>query len=177
MPRRRLQRDDIARRQAAWSDRVTGLLPVLLERLLDSEVYGQDGVRPLPPESYGVYLFSEGGEPRYTGRVGLTERSRRAGKRFSSFRTRLNGHLQPRHSSGTYAYERTCRVFRERHLILGTRNENCANAEFMAEFRRQCECVRRMDFRVVEINDDVVAAVFEIYTATVLDLPQSFAVS
>jgi len=34
-----------------------------------------------------------------------------------------------------------------------------------------------MEFRVVEITDDVLAHLFEVYAATVLGLPQSFAVS
>jgi hypothetical protein len=37
--------------------------------------------------------------------------------------------------------------------------------------------VEQMGFQVVEINDNALAAVFEIYAATVLGLPQSFAVS
>jgi hypothetical protein len=47
----------------------------------------------------------------------------------------------------------------------------------MTEFRSQCDLVRAMGVKVVEINDNKLAAVFEIYAATVLDLPQSFAVS
>jgi hypothetical protein len=47
----------------------------------------------------------------------------------------------------------------------------------MAEFRRQCGIVADMGVRVVEINDNKLAAVFEIYAASVLGLPQSFAVS
>jgi hypothetical protein len=33
----------------------------------------------------------EGDRPCYVGRVGLTDRSRRAGKQFSNFQTRLKG--------------------------------------------------------------------------------------
>jgi len=47
----------------------------------------------------------------------------------------------------------------------------------MTEFRRQCSIVADMGVRVVKINDNKLAAVFEIYGATVLGLPQSFAVS
>lgn len=37
--------------------------------------------------------------------------------------------------------------------------------------------MRDMGVRVVEINDSKLSAVFEIYAAAVLGLPQSFAVS
>jgi hypothetical protein len=39
---------------------------------------------------------------------------------------------------------------------------------FMEEFRRQCSVVRDMGVRVVEIDDNKVAAIFEIYAATEL---------
>jgi hypothetical protein len=47
----------------------------------------------------------------------------------------------------------------------------------MDEFRRQCLRVRRMGFQVVEIDDNRLAAVFEIYAVAALGLRQSFAVS
>lgn len=174
-------RDDpkITGREDQWRKDVTRQLPGLLTKLLDSPVYGLGGGRDLPPTTYGVYLFSQKGKPRYVGRVGLTERSKRAGKGFSNFRTRLRGHVRPRHNEGTYAYARTVRNFRRRRLPLGdTRKANCADPEFMDEFRRQCDVVARMDFQVVKITDNRLAAVFEIYAATVLGLRhQTFAVS
>lgn len=171
----------IKSREDGWSSEVTRQLPALLTELLDCELYGVGEGRSLPPEAvrYGVYLFSEQDKARYVGRVGLTDRSRRAGKGFSSFRTRLRGHLRPRHSEGTYAYSRTVKHFRRQGLPLpGTRKANCEDLKFQEEFRRQCDLVRRMDFQVVEITEDRLAAVFEIYAATVLGLrEQTFAVS
>jgi hypothetical protein len=170
----------IADRQRGWDEQITAPLPELLTKLLESPLYGAAPDRPKPPKAYGVYLFSERGRPCYVGRVGLTERSRRAGKRFSNFRTRLNGHTSRRaqHNEATYAYTRTCEVFRDRGIALAqTRAANCDNPVFMEEFRRQIERVTKMDFQVVEINDDRLAVVFEVYAATVLGLHQSFAVS
>lgn len=169
----------IIARQRKWDAKITKQLPDLLNRLLDSPIYGLGDDRELPPATYGVYLFSERGKPHYVGRVGLTERSKRAGKKFSNFRTRLRGHVRPRHNEGTYAYARTVRSFhRKKKPLAGTRKENCADPEFMAEFRRQCERIARWDFQVVEITDNRLAAVFEIYAATVLGLRhQTFAVS
>jgi hypothetical protein len=171
----------IADRQRCWAEQVTAQLPELLTKLLESPIYGAAPDRPKPPKAYGVYLFSERGKPCYVGRVGLTERSRRAGKGFSNFRTRLNGHTSRRaqHNEATYAYILTCEVFRGRGIPLApTRAANCDNLAFKEEFRRQIERVREMDFQVVEIkDDDRLAAVFEVYAATVLGLDQSFAVS
>jgi hypothetical protein len=168
----------IPARQERWEETVTTRLPKLLEELLDSEVYGLTHDRKPPPEQYGVYLFTERGQPRYVGRVGLTDRSKRAKKKFSSFRTRLRGHTRARHSEGTYAYARAVRAFRRRKLPLAaTRAGNCVNDEFMDEFRHQCERVRNMGFQVVEIKDNRLAAVFEVYAASALGLQQSFAVS
>src|SRR5688572_18567864 len=109
---------NILAREQRWNEKVTAQLPELLTRLLDSPIYGVAPGRPLPPEKYGVYLFTKGGRPLYVGRVGLTERSRRAGRRFSNFRTRLRGHTRARHSEGTYAYARTVRHFRRNGLEL-----------------------------------------------------------
>jgi hypothetical protein len=169
----------IGDRQKTWDREVTRQLRSLLRQLLESPVYGLTRERPLPPEQHGVYvLIDDVGAPQYVGRVGLTDRSRRAGKRFSSFRTRIRGHAVARHNNGTYAYARTCEHFRSQGRPLApTRKGNCDDPEFMTEFHRQCDFVADMGVRVVEINDNKLAAVFEIYAATVLGLSQSFAVS
>jgi hypothetical protein len=178
-----IDREDprIKNREEKWSNEVTSQLPTLLTRLLRSKFYGLGEGRGLPPPAtrYGVYLLSERGRARYVGRVGLTERSRRSGKGFSNFRTRLQGHVRPRHSEGTYAYSRTVKHFRRKGLPLAeTRKANCEDATFQEEFRRQCNLVRRMDFQIVEITDNRLAAVFEIYAAAALGLrDQTFAVS
>lgn len=169
----------LARRQAAWAREVTSQLPSLLTQLLESPIYGLSPDRPSLPQKHGVYLFVDAEDaPLYVGRVGLTDRSRLAGKRFSSFRTRIRAHVQPRHNSGTFAYARTCERFREEgRALAGTRAANCQDLEFMAEFRHQCDFLRNAGVRIVEINDNKLSAVFEIYAATVLGLPQSFATS
>jgi hypothetical protein len=177
-----IARDDpkIHQREDRWNERVAQQLPGLLTRLLNSPIYGLGDGRELPPVEprYGVYLLSERSRPRYVGRVGLTDRSKRAGKAYSSFRTRLRGHVRPRHNQGTYAYALAVKHFHAKKLPLaGTRKANCEDPEFMVEFQRQCERIRRMDIQVVEITDNRLAAVFEIYAATALGLGQTFAVS
>src|SRR5947209_549514 len=97
------QHPRILAREQQWDEAVNRQLPNLLTKLLESPIYGLTRQRDRPPEQYGVYLFiDQRGKPQYVGRVGLTERSRLAGKSFSNFRTRLRGHTRPRHSEGTY---------------------------------------------------------------------------
>ncbi|HEY5193663.1 MAG TPA: hypothetical protein VIJ39_07315 [Solirubrobacteraceae bacterium] len=58
-------------------------MPDLLRQLLDSPVYGLTSDRPLPPEQHGIYLLiKDADSTQYVGRVGLTDHSQRAGKRF-----------------------------------------------------------------------------------------------
>jgi hypothetical protein len=155
----------VAARQAKWDEEVAGKLPDLLRELLSSPSCATD-----PPRTHGVYLFSEGGTPLYVGRTGRTERSRLANKDgHSNFATRHRAHTRARHNEGTYAYRLAVEACREGGIALAsTRAENCENPEFMEEFRRQCDRVSAMEFRVVEIGDDKLAAVFEVYAATVL---------
>ena len=159
---------------------MTDRLPVLLDALLSCEVYGlRDGHRGPPANvRYGVYLFSEKGKPRYVGRVGLDGalEARRKGTLELS-----HPHARPHPSSSQRGHLRLLarrQGFRCKQLPLAkTRKANCEDPAFMEEFRRQCERVRAMDFQVVGIDDDRLAAVFEVYAATVLGLRQSFAVS
>lgn len=163
-------RRQIASAHAAWEKDVVARLPGLLADLLASPVYGLGPNRSAPPATHGVYLFSDDMGPMYVGRAGWTERARRAGRPgFSNFNTRLRSHTYARDNEGTFAYRLTCEEFRKREQPLGlTRATNCANEMFMVEFRRQCARVTLMEFRIIEITNDRLAAVFEIYAATVL---------
>jgi hypothetical protein len=110
----------------------------------------------------------------YVGRTGLTDRSRRAGKPgHSNFATRRQNHTQPRHNAGTYAYKLALEV----KPMSGTRDANCQDPAFLDEFRRQCARVKAMKFQVVEVTDDALATVLEVYAAQVLGTPNSFATS
>ena len=176
--------------QASWERDVTTRLPALLEQLLDSEIYGLGDDRPDPPRAYGVYLFSSTeGEPLYVGRVGLTERARRKGQGagHSSLLTRLRQHTRPVHTQGTWAYRRALVEYEQKvakdeegyEPLPGKRKENCKIIGFKAEFKLQCELVKAMQFRIVELHEDEdeISTVFEVYAATVLGLGQSFATS
>jgi len=61
----------------------------------------------------------------------------------SSFRTRVRSHAVANHNSGTCAYAKACENFRSQGGQLATtRQGNCDDPTFMAEFRRQCSLVR-----------------------------------
>ena len=109
----------------------------------------------------------------------MTERTRRSGgKSYSGFANRLTGHLTATHTSGSWAYKRTCASFREAgRPLAGSREKNCANAEFMEAFRAEIEVIRAMEFRFVIIESELLSAVFEMYAATVLDTGNSFPTS
>ena len=114
----------------------------------------------------------------YVGRTGRTERSIEKGRGHSNFRTRRAAHTHARHNEGTYAYRLALDRFADAGGIrAATRAANCANPDFMEHFQKQCHRVKRMEFRVVEIDDDRLAAVFEVYAATVLKTENSWATS
>lgn len=168
------RRQQIRAQQEKWRRDVESRLPELLDELLASSNCASS-----PPRTHGVYLFSENGRLAYGGRTGWTERSKLAGKEGSSgFAARRRNHVRARHNQGTFAYRLAVAKVREEGELPGTtRDENCADDGFLREFERQCKRVGEMEFRVVEISDDKLAAVFEIYSATVLKTENSFATS
>ena len=167
------QRATISERQQQWRAEIAERLPVLLDRLLTTP-----DCSAKPPTTHGVYLFSERGTPRYVGRTGRTERSLAKGRGHSNFRARRKGHMTPRHNQGTYAYRLALASFDQAGGIrAATRADNCANPAFMEHFRRACQRVGEMEYRVVEIDDDRLAAVFEVYAATILQTENSWATS
>lgn len=159
-----------------WDAKIASKLEPLLEGLLACEPVRVDGDLDAVPNSHGVYLFSSETGEEYVGRTGLTERSRRAGKSGSSgFRARLKSHLKPRHNAGTFAYRRAHKAM---SFPEGTRQELVADPEFMDAFKTEIEAVRQMEFRWIEIPEDSLAAVFEVFAATVLETPwNSFSTS
>lgn len=160
-------------RRRRWQVEVTDELPALLARLLSA-----DECSAAPPRTHGVYLFSERGKPMYVGRTGKTERSIAKGGGYSNFRTRRAAHTHPRHNEGTYAYRLALDSFAEAGGVRGaTRVANCADPAFMEHFRKQCQRVKEMEFRVVEIGDDRLAAVFEVYASAILRTKNSWATS
>lgn len=105
---------ELLARHVWWQEHINARLPGLLSELLSGDVYGIGSGRTKPPNGYGVYLFTSAERHEYVGRTGLTERTERSGgTSYSGFEKRLNGHLTATHSSGSWAYKRTCDSFRE----------------------------------------------------------------
>lgn len=152
-------------------DKLLKQLPDYLKQLEKSPVYGRGLDREPPPRTHGVYLFTEKGRHLYVGRCGVTERARASGNGHSNFRTRLAGHTRPSsgHNQATFAWRLTLQALgKSIEALPATRLERQLDKRFAAEFRRQKERVTRMDFRVVEIDDDFESYVFEPYAAAML---------
>lgn len=174
-------RDRVSRR-AEWAAMTDGL-ESKLEELLHCEAYGRSGTgRNPPPRTHGVYLFTEHDRHLYVGRTGKTERSVRAGKASASgFRARLAGHCRP--SSGLSSATFAIRLALEQAATTGdaitaARGTLLEHPRFPALFVAAKERITKMEFRVVEIEDDRESAVFEVYAAYMLKTPyNSFATS
>lgn len=175
----------IEQRMAEWAT-MNEALPELLGRLLKSDVYGLGSARVEPPaDQHGVYLFTENGRPQYVGRTGLTERARMAGKPgSSSFLTRLTGHVKRDPGSASFAWRLAMEkalaqvAAGEREPLPATRKLRVKDAGLLELFREEQRRVEEMEFRVVRIDDERLAYVFELYAAWVLQTPyNSFATS
>jgi hypothetical protein len=163
----------LAAAKRRWQTEIADQLPVLLDLLLTAEDCAAS-----PPKTHGVYLFSESGKPMYVGRTGKTERSIAKGQGHSNFRARRTAHIRPRHNEGTYAYRLALKAFVEAGGVPGaTRKATCEDAAFDQHFREQCQRVKEMEYRVVPIELDRLAAVFEIYASTILGTENSWATS
>ena len=129
----------------------------LLDQLLGGTAYREDTLRNLRVR-HGIYVFFEGEMPMYVGRVGSTSKQ--------PMRTRIRQH---RNGEPRTAPLPTWMV--RRHL-----EQNDITAQQIADdhrpiFDQMQERVREMEVRVVEIEDCTIQAVFEIYSALVLQTP------
>src|SRR4051794_16351237 len=86
----------------SWAE-LMSWLPTVLEQLLASEIFHAEN-RP-PRDQRGIYLFSEGDQPLYVGRTGITARSRaKGGVPITSFRHRWDQHTQPGRPPGASSF-------------------------------------------------------------------------
>jgi hypothetical protein len=163
----------MTKRAQSW-DSVLKQLPIYLESLVASDVFGRGPGHEPPPRTHGVYLFSENGRHLYVGRCGITERAKLSGGGHSNFRTRLAGHTRPSsaHNHAAFAWRLTVEALGDRIThIPESRAERQRDPLFLAEFIRQKERVTAMEFRIVEIPDDFESYVFEPYAALELRTP------
>lgn len=143
-----------------WPPRFEGLvaqLPHLLNDLLACPPHFA-GERPVAPRVSGVYLFSEGGRPRYVGRT-------------RDCRRRLGDHIRPSspQNSAPFAFNLARRELDEAgQLTMGTRAAIAAHDAFSDEFAKAKQRIRRMEFRFVAISDPAVSTIFEVYASIAL---------
>lgn len=115
----------------------------------------RDGLRCLPRR--GVYAFYENGEAIYVGR---SNRMRD--------RIREHGSESSRHESATFAYKLMLEIEGEQggHSSKLSRRE--LQEKYEETYKRQRERIREMEMRAVQIDDQAVQAVFEIYAILAL---------
>ncbi len=102
----------------------------------------------------GVYVLYEGGKPKYVGRSDrLKERLLEHGRSSSI----SNG--------ATLAFQITTNEFQKRHPGASSMKKNAleANLQFQDLFVAAKNRVRKMDIRVVEIQDAIEQTIFEVY--------------
>ena len=128
----------------------------LLEELRCSDLLTWDDLRRVPQQ--GVYVFYEGDTPIYVGR------SRRMRKRI-----REHGATSSRHESATFAFKLLRHEVGEPegHSSRYTRPQ--LQEKYPDEYAAQRDRVRKMRFRVVEIEDPLVQTVFETYAILALN--------
>ena len=127
----------------------------LLEKLRLSPLLTLSDVQATPGKKFpkqGVYVFYENGRPIYVGR------SNRMRNRIIE-----HGADSARHGAATFAFK----LLRERLNKLPTYTPKDSREEIQknhpGEYAMQRERVRKMKIRVIEIEDQQVQAVFEIY--------------
>ena len=138
----------------AFKKKIDGL-ELLMSELQTSKLRDWAERTKLPER--GVYVFYEKGFPLYTGR------SRNLKRRITE-----HGAKSSRIESATFAFK----LLRgeigqpEGHESPLTRKQ--IQDSYSDQFARQRERIRRMQFRVVEINDDEEQVLFELYASIAL---------
>ncbi len=131
-------------------------LEPLLQALQMSPAHNlKSGLRGIPKR--GVYAFYENGRAIYVGR---SNRMRD--------RIREHGAESSRHESATFAYKLMLEVEGEQggHSSKLSRRE--LQEKYKETYARQRERIREMEIRAVEIDDQAVQTVFEIYAILAL---------
>lgn len=152
--------DAIGLRRASGTEqfkRVVDQLEPLLARLTATPK-AKLGDHPSIPAAPGIYLFSEGPNPIYVGQAGdLNERLRKQTESSST------------ESSASLAFNLALAEAETRGLALtGSREEIAARPEFDALLRDARRRVADMNVQVIELDDPVTRAIFEVYAARVL---------
>ena len=136
---------------------IVGQMEPLLDQLLRGTAYRGDTLQNLHVR-HGIYGFFEGEMPMYVGRVGPTSKQ--------PMRTRIRQH---RNGHPRTAPLPTWMV--RRHLGQNDITAQQIAVDYRSIFDQMQERVREMEVRVIEVEDCTIQAVFEIYSALVLQTP------
>jgi hypothetical protein len=130
-------------------------LPPLLEELQDSSVKSR--LENFPTR--GVYIFYENERPIYVGRS-------------NRMKSRILEHSRPSsgHFSATFAFKMAMKAAEKIGIdMTRTRAELLADAQFEPLFLEAIERVSKMSVRAIEIDDQVIQTLFEVYAILALD--------
>jgi len=133
-------------------------MPILLNELRGTPLLNRSELEDIP--RYGVYVFYREGNPLYVGR------SNRLKKRIQEHGRPSSGHY-----SATLAFSMAKeRVnFNRNKRRLATRNELEKASGFKKAFFLARKQVAEMQVKVIEIEDQITQALFEIYAALTLN--------
>lgn len=133
-------------------------MPELLKALKSQTSLTRDNLTDVP--SQGIYVFYESGKPIYIGRSNRTKQ-----------RIQEHGRPSSMHNSATFAFRLAKEEMASRKDILKgiTRRELETAPGFDRAFYEAKARVAEMKIRVIEIDDQVTQALFEIYASVKLN--------
>ena len=138
-------------------DKLIQRMPELLQSLKESEAFEITNITQTIPKS-GVYVFYENNKPIYVGR------SNNMKKRLLQHGRKSSGHNQ-----ATFAFILTKKQMNVDEKSKITRNQLEDTTGFDQEFNEQKLRVRKMRIRLIQIDDQITQALFEIYAALALN--------
>ena len=133
-------------------DQVICQMKPLMDKLLKGPKLNREQINGIPQK--GIYVFYENGKPIYVGR------SNRMKDRIQE-----HGRNSSKHGSATFAFNLALDELglSSGHDAKNTRSEIQEDPAFHKTFDKQKERVRNMQVRVVEIEDQILQTVFEVY--------------
>jgi hypothetical protein len=135
-------------------DKMIDQLPLLLDQLVKSPSKNRDTLGALPQK--GIYLFYENECPIYVGRS-------------NRIKERLQEHSRPSstHTSATFAFNLAKKAAIEKEIDVNNipRVILEKDPDFSSLFSEAKEKVSRMSIKVIEIDDQIIQTIFEVYVS------------
>jgi hypothetical protein len=137
--------------------KIVDKFPGLIEQLVNSPARPWSNLGSLPQK--GIYVFFENKHPIYVGRT-------------NRMKNRIKEHGRPSstHNSAPFASNLAKKDAEEKGIdVSGFRIELEKNPNFVNLFSKAKERVSKMSVRVIEINDSIIQALFEVYVSIELN--------